>query len=1132
MLEPHHLSEWQDSAVNSTITNLNVKSLSDNSALEYLLYALPDNARRNDGRLRDGILKQYAHVMDGGWWVSGLDPLNDWQPMLWGRFKPDSSRQEWKQETQQYGEKKVKYESPPKTPNRVTYFRVSLQIWQLIAARYNVAMPEQIIVTPEGEAIGFWAWVLRHPEIPIILTEGEKKAACLLSCGFVAIALPGIWNGRVGKKDEGEIEYLHPDLIPIAQPNRKFIILFDYETKPETRQNIYQATRRTGWAIERAGCQCDVALLPGPEKGVDDWAVAQGEKAEETLTALIADALTLKEYHLVFHYHRRRGLVRYKPDVSINCRYLSDKVTIPDTGLVCLKSDMGTGKTELIARLRLQHPEERFLNIGHRVNLLKNLAARLKTEMYSDISSLRLTTVTALSITIDSLYRLADNLQAYGCLLIDEASQFLSHLLTSNTCQKHRLEILQVLKYLVYQAKLVILADAHLDDVTINFFWKMRPQPELPYIIQNNYRSGGRQVFWYESNDNSAIVARLHAEIMAGKKVLVVSSTRRFPKTLERALLKESSKKDNTGVLHEKIWQPYKNEYPTTPTNQRNKGCQIFRGQCVKNNDESSQPLLRVWTIHGENSGSPENIDFIKDINNAIKTVDVLNVSPSLGTGIDISQYHFDVIFGIFDGDSLAATDAAQQLWRYRLNVPMHVWVRPRPSFGYKEVNVRRIKESILQKNEMAAFLIRIDPKTGRRGVEDEWMLDAYCQIKAQHNWSVNNLRTDLRLLLEDMGNTIIPVREDNDETASRWMKDARNAIKSEHYANVALAKTIDRQTWEQRQHQDYLKPEEILECQKFQIQEAYGVTVTPELVEKHDDGRLIGRLIALEAILAEPEDGKLVDDIGREFPLPPPLVAEYDRQERQRLKICMDWSNRSTEWLVRYRLGLHELLKDMMAGKQISASDPRLKVLAEQSIQAAPHIKSILGLTIAPNKSPMWILSQFLNQLGLSTVSQRLGKRGNRIRIYSLKPEDVAFARQVLTWRQQRREEREKQCQREAEASQNRLDVMSRYRNNPVSTPPPIVYTNPPFAAVDTDGSTNSESTPTHDESWWNNVKAVAQQAFQFFGSGIEQLKEILAPLTLDERWGVMLTLDDMDSAAFAQFATKVPEWATWCSD
>lgn len=61
-------------------------------------------------------------------------------------------------------------------------------------------------------------------------------------------------------------------------------------------------------------------------------------------------------------------------------------------------------------------------------------------------------------------------------------------------------------------------------------------------------------------------------------------------------------------------------------------------------------------------------------------------------------------------------TVCAQQLWRNRPNVPMHVWVAPRPPFGYAETNARRIKEKILQKNEMTAFLIRIDRETGRRG--------------------------------------------------------------------------------------------------------------------------------------------------------------------------------------------------------------------------------------------------------------------------------------------------------------------------------------------------------------------------------------------------------------------------------
>ena len=154
-----------------------------------------------------------------------------------------------------------------------------------VARRYNIKRYLSFLALRLQDKLNpllFWEWVKQHPEIPIILCEGEKKAACLLSLGFVAIALPGIWNGRVGKQDFDE--RLHPDLVPMAQAGRKFIVLFDYETRPKTRWSIFQATMRTGRAIEAAGCTCEVALLPGPEKGVDDFVVARGKDADALLT--------------------------------------------------------------------------------------------------------------------------------------------------------------------------------------------------------------------------------------------------------------------------------------------------------------------------------------------------------------------------------------------------------------------------------------------------------------------------------------------------------------------------------------------------------------------------------------------------------------------------------------------------------------------------------------------------------------------------------------------------------------------------------------------------------------------------------------------------------------------------------
>jgi hypothetical protein len=62
---------------------------------------------------------------------------------------------------------------------------------------------------------------------------------------------------------------------------------------------------------------------------------------------------------------------------------------------------------------------------------------------------------------------------------------------------------------------------------------------------------------------------------------------------------------------------------------------------------------------------------------------------------------------------------------------------------------------------------------------EKDWALDASCQIEAQHNWSINNLRADLRSLLEEMGNTIIPLGDGGDESTSRSLKAAGIAMTS-----------------------------------------------------------------------------------------------------------------------------------------------------------------------------------------------------------------------------------------------------------------------------------------------------------------------------------------------------------------
>jgi hypothetical protein len=981
MITREHWNEWKQSGIDDDLINLNVTSLIADEALERLLFGLPISERRNDYRLRDKWLNRYAHIFDGGgWWVSGLDPLNNWQPMEWGRFKPDRPRIEPNKG------KAIKYESPPQVGNRMTYFDVPPQIWDRVAKRYGIKRyhsPLALRLQDRSHPLSFWDWVQKHPEIPIILTEGEKKAACLLSLGFVAIALPGIWNGRVGKKDFNE--RLHPDLLPMAHPERKFFILFDYETQPKTCYAVFQATIRTARAIAEAGSSCEIALLPGPEKGVDDFVVARSEGAKVLLEAILDDALSRSDYQLCYRLSRR-GLGKYRPQVSVNVPYLSEAVQLPESGLVGIRSDMGTGKTELLKRWREAHPELRFLNNGHRVNLLKNLAQRLNTEMYSAVAYGDLSKATALSITVDSLYKLASAAHTYDCLFIDESCQYLAHLLHSQTCKEFRAEILEVLEYLVRNAKLVVLADAHLDETTIDFFAAMRPKDE-PFIIENRYKNGGRPIYWYEGADSSQLVAGIFSALLAKQKIMVVSDSKRFIKKLEAAMTVEVF------------------DSPPSPPQNR----------------------LRLWSVHSENSGSQENVAFIKDISEEVKNLDALLASPSLGTGVDIPDYHFDLIFGAFHGVSQTATECAQALHRYRPHVPMHVWVAPRPPFGYREANPTKIKERLLESNQMTAFLILIDKETGKRGAEKDWALEAYCRIEADRNQSLNNLRQDLRLLLTEMGHRVTCLGDARDEFSQERLRDAATTLDAAYQRAVANANSINKSEFRARQAKDYLTPDEIYECEKFRIAQAYGLPVTEALVERDDQGRLIRQLAALEATLS-PSPGTLVDpDTGKVYPLPPEVVSERDLADRDLFPLCIDWGNYSAKWLARHILGIPSVLARLLEGEEVTASDPELVRMGEMAAACRAHLKAILGFTVPTECSPIWLLGVLLDQLGLKLVSRKRGPRHQQVRCYSLEASQLNFAVSVLAYREERRQEKERERQQR----------QSRYGSTPVATPP-----------------------------------------------------------------------------------------------
>jgi hypothetical protein len=212
----------------------------------------------------------------------------------------------------------------------------------------------------------------------------------------------------------------------------------------------------------------------------------------------------------------------------------------------------------------------------------------------------------------------------------------------------------------------------------------------------------------------------------------------------------------------------------------------------------------------------------------------------------------------------------------------------------------------------------------------------------------------------------------------------------------------------------------------------------------------------------------------------------------------------------------------DLMAGVEIKGDEAMIQALAEFSKRNASHVKGILNLTIPLSESALWILGQYLCQLGLSTESRRPMEDGQRVRYYRLNTEDVEFAQKVLDYRQRQREEKERKRHQEQERNAAYAARMqAQYGINAPSTPP-----------INEDGDNNRggmDTDPELSDSWWERVKYYARLAIERVEDGVESVKELLSTLTIDERWGVIFKFEDIDPNKFAQLVDGAPNWVEW---
>lgn len=979
-LDQDHRQEWLASGVDPGIIDLNVETLIDTQS-ELTEVSFPIAERLNWPITRFG---HQARPKLRGWWVSGVDPLNQWQRMMWGRFKPDADTPVIDREKG----KPAKYLSPSlgSGSSRLVLLDVPLYIWQRVAARY------QMVISPDDIPQGFWCWVQRN-NVPVVLTEGEKKAGCLLTIGYAAIALPGIFNGYRKLPHA-----LIPELAIFATSERIVSICFDYETTPKTVQNVQIAIAKLGTLFQKADCTVHVITLPGPEKGIDDFVVAQGSTAFESL------------YQAAFPLDRwsaqKLWTLTQPIALSLNTPHLS-QLPYPQSGLACIKSAKGTGKTTALQPL-IRHATQtgrKVLVITHRIQLGRAICQSIGIDWIEDIKTSKTQGLLGYGLCIDSLHpqshaRFTPELWQGAIVILDEVEQIIWHLLNSSTCREERLNILATLKELIQlvfsTGGLVIAQDADLSNVSVDYLQGLAETPVEPWVVVNDWQPEQPwSVHYYDTKNPAPLITQMGQVLNTGAIFVSLDSQ------------KVSGRWSSANL------ESY------------------LRSQC---------PQKRILRIDSETVADPQHPAYgiVERLNDSLPNYDIVLATPTIGTGVSIDiRGHFQAVFGIFQG-AIPDSESRQALARVREAVPRYVWAAPfapgkigNGSCSYQEV-IRSTTKTV-QSNIALLKAAEFDLDTQT----DPISLRTWAKMAARVNASLWQLRESLRQGLENDGHRVTVITHGDEADVVQAITQIQTTNRQQEATAIAEAPDLTPTEYDRLKDQRAKTTQERQTQQKYELHQRYGIPVTPALKLKDDEGW--HAQLRLHYYLTHDPAYLRLRDLG-----------EWQRLcDRGNGKISLQDVRLLTAQVETLKvLGIVAVLDP---NREVRASDPDIEQLRHRAIQFRQDIKTILNVTISPQMSAIAIVQVLLSKLGIKLhyAGRDLAPNGKRagIRIYQFTPPDDDRDRIFEQWQQR----------------DQLLQQIS-----PDTTEDPAAWTNPPAAdpPPDTISTNNSDLGSTNPKS------------------------------------------------------------------
>lgn len=952
-LRDHHRREWLSSAVAPDVIALNVESLSGDAALE----RLTENAIESIGKDQKTphsfqyatspvakILNRYQDMSSEGWWCSGINILSG-EPSQWGCFKPDRPR------LSQEKLKPIKYEHPAKCPTEIFALRVSYRIGLKIAEKqglkddYSARLGDNSLDTEDRE---FWQWAIERPSIALLITEGAKKAGALLSAGYLAIALPGIYSGYRQLKDcHGkviEMPRLIPQLLPFCQAGRDIVFFFDQDSKRSTVENVKKAIERTGQLLVRAGCQVSVSRW-GDHKGIDDFIAAKGE---DELDQVFSERISLDAYKI-------DNFSAINPDLIINERYIPQSLNPPESAkIIGIKAPKGSGKTEWIAAkiAPLLAKGDRVLVLTHRVQLGLELSRRFGVNYRSELAKSQDGSLLGYCLCVDSLHPKANpkfNPSDWEntTIIIDECEQVLWHLLNSPTCEQYRVKILdslrELLRIAVSTGGKIYLADADLRLNAISHVQSLIGFPVETFILENTYKSPlKRNLYLFEGNDPVSLIQELEIAINSGQKVICHTD----------------------GQKHKSNWGTRNLEYYL----------------------KKKYPNIKILRIDSESVSDPSHSAYgcMGNINEILPLYDLVICSPVIETGVSIDCNHFEAVFAISHG--VQSVDGfCQTLARVRADIPRYAWVKGH-SFNRIGNGSTDLKQLLAGEHFKAKNTIIILQSVGLRETpEIRFLEDESDYSPSLFLWAKNAVKVNLEAKkyresiikkLKDEGYNITLIEtgdKESDEGLKHEIKSAKNQQYSEHKEAVLNADSLSNSEYNSLKEKRELSEGERSQLKRARIERTYGINLTDELITKDDDGwysqiRLHYFLTVGNDFLADRDNKKIEDSIkngeGKIFEPDLNKKTLLDKVELMKL------------------LGIERFFD---SDQEFTGEDLKDWIEKLKHPVFISQIKAVLGFTLSMGDTAISFAQRLLAKLGLNLtfVSHRRHEDGYRRRVY-----------------------------------------------------------------------------------------------------------------------------------------------------